>query len=111
MISNRVTPSPTQGARKPRRVFTSPGNFGRYPANGEVRSSQGRGATMRKLAQLSLLALLIGLVVGALGSQVLYAQQQAVIRTPLLQQDLVGLDGKEVNMYIADIAPGAQSGR
>ena len=66
---------------------------------------------MRKPARLTLPALLVGVFVGALGSQLLYAQQQAVTRTPLLQQDLVGLDGKEVNMYIAEIAAGAQSGR
>ena len=66
---------------------------------------------MRKPARLTLPALLAGVFVGALGSQLLYAQQQAVTRTPLLQQDLVGLDGKEVNMYIAEIAAGAQSGR
>ena len=66
---------------------------------------------MQKPARLILLALFMGLAVGALGSQVLYAQQQPVTRTPLLQGDLIGLDGKEVNMYIAEIAPGAQSGR
>ena len=66
---------------------------------------------MRKPPPLTLLALFVGIVVGALGSPLLYAQPQAVTRTPLLQQDLVGLDGKEVNMYIAEIAAGAQSGR
>ena len=66
---------------------------------------------MRKPARLILLALFVGIVFGALGSPFLYAQPSAVTRTPLLQQDLVGLDGKEVNMYIADIAEGAQSGR
>ena len=66
---------------------------------------------MRKPARLILLALFVGIVVGALGSSFLYAQPSAVTRTPLLQQDLVGLDGKEVNMSIAEIAAGAQSGR
>ena len=39
------------------------------------------------------------------------AQQPPLKRTELLKTDLAGLDGKEMHIWTADIAPGAATGR
>ncbi len=61
------------------------------------------------------LTMAAGFVAGGIGSQVLDAQPTADIqpmaiqRTPLSKTDLEG--GKEANIYVAEIAPGARAGR
>ncbi len=66
---------------------------------------------MKRTALLITVALFVGVLIGSLGTRALHAQQQSITRTNLGQKDLVGVDGKEAIMYIAEIAPGAQSGR
>lgn len=66
---------------------------------------------MKRTPVLLMLGLFTGALIGSIGTQVLHAQPQAVTRTPLDQKDLVGIDGKEAVMYVAEIAPGLQSGR
>src|SRR3954447_24936353 len=38
-------------------------------------------------------------------------QQQTIKRTDLLKLDLAEMNGSEMNVWVADIAPGAQTGR
>jgi quercetin dioxygenase-like cupin family protein len=57
------------------------------------------------------LALVLGIVLGALGNRVLSAQQAPITRTMLQQKDIEGMAGKEAVMYVADLAPGAVAGR
>jgi quercetin dioxygenase-like cupin family protein len=52
-------------------------------------------------------ALALGLFVN--GSP--HAQPPLIKRTDLLKTDLVGMEGKEMNIWTADIAPGAATGR
>ena len=66
---------------------------------------------MKHQLPVAIAALSVGLVIGSLETPGLDAQPPAVTRTPLLQQDLEGIDGKEAVMFLAQIAPGAQSGR
>jgi quercetin dioxygenase-like cupin family protein len=66
---------------------------------------------MKRATPVAVVALLVGAVIVSLGARSLHAQQPAVTRTPLMQKDLEGVDGKEVVMFLAEIAPGAQSGR
>lgn len=70
---------------------------------------------MKRMALILSLTLAVGIAVGVTGNQVLnaqYAQQQAPVkRTPLVQSDLEGMMGKEVILYVAEIAPGASSGK
>jgi hypothetical protein len=54
-------------------------------------------------------ALLVGAIVGSVGTRSLHAQQPAVTRTPLMQTDLEGVDGKEAVMFLAEIAPGRRA--
>jgi quercetin dioxygenase-like cupin family protein len=57
------------------------------------------------------LTLGLGIVLGALGDRFLSAQQQSIKRTELLKTDLEGMTGKEGIMYIAELAPGAVTGK
>ena len=50
--------------------------------------------------------LLVGFASGALK-----AEDQPITRTQLLKSDLVGIDGRETVMYIADLKPGAVGGK
>jgi quercetin dioxygenase-like cupin family protein len=53
----------------------------------------------------------LGLVGGGLGHQRLSAQQEPVTRAILLRTDVVGVEGKEVVVVLAEIAPGATTGK
>jgi len=64
----------------------------------------------RRLLMLSV-SLVAGIVLGMIGYQVLNAQQQAVKRTVLLKTDLEGIEGRDGNVVIVEIAPGAESGK
>jgi len=55
-----------------------------------------------------MLALAAGIVLGGIGNQILNAQQQPVKRNVLQKVDL---GDKEGIMYVAEIAPGAASGK
>jgi quercetin dioxygenase-like cupin family protein len=66
---------------------------------------------MKRTAVMLVLAAAVGIVVGVVGTQVLSAQQVAVTRTPLLKGELMGIAGKEVTMFMAEIQPGARTGK
>ena len=53
----------------------------------------------------------LGIVVGGLGHQRLSAQQEPVTRTVLLKTDVAGVEGKEAVIVVAEIAPGATTGK
>jgi quercetin dioxygenase-like cupin family protein len=57
------------------------------------------------------IALVVGVAVGTVGTQILIPQQTAARRTLLQQQDLEGVAGKEIIMYHAEISPGGMAGR
>jgi quercetin dioxygenase-like cupin family protein len=60
---------------------------------------------------MALVTLVIGIASGMVTSHVLLAQQSPIKRTTLQQQDLDGVAGKEVIMYVAEITPGGAAGR
>ena len=66
---------------------------------------------MNRTARLAAIALIVGILFESFGARAPHAQPAAVKRTPLMQEDLAGIDGKEAVMFLAEIAPGAQSGR
>lgn len=57
------------------------------------------------------LALLVGIAMGVIGTQVLSAQSETTTRTVLLTTDLAGIEGKEGIIMVAVIAPGAETGK
>jgi quercetin dioxygenase-like cupin family protein len=59
---------------------------------------------MKRTVVMLTLAVAVGITLGMVGSQVLNAQQEPVTRTVLLKTDM---EGKDANMYIATVAPGA----
>ena len=65
---------------------------------------------MRRTAVFLGVTLAVGIAVGA-GTQVLSAPQGPVTRTVLLETDLAGMAGKEGSVVLAEIAPGAATGK
>lgn len=57
------------------------------------------------------LALAVGIATGWTAATVLEAQQAGIKRTLLMKKELVGIDGREVYLGTAEIAPGASAGR
>jgi quercetin dioxygenase-like cupin family protein len=56
-------------------------------------------------------ALIAAVAVGILGGQIVCAQQQQPIkRTELLKTQLSDIDGKEMQVWVADVPPGAATG-
>lgn len=66
---------------------------------------------MRRTALLLGLTLAVGITVGVIGDWVLNAQQEPIKRTVLLKTDLAGIEGKEGLLVLAEIAPGAATGK
>lgn len=66
---------------------------------------------MWRTARFPLLALISGIALGVVGSQIAGAQQQPIKRTELLKTDLDEIKGSEMQVWVADIAPGAASTR
>ncbi len=64
---------------------------------------------MRKPLLLTLV-LVVAVLMGAVGTQILNAQQASVKRTVLLKGDIAGLAGRDGNIVEAVIPPGSQSG-
>ena len=62
---------------------------------------------MQRTGVMLAMVLALGMGVGWFGHQRLSAQQAPVTRTVLLRTDLVGVEGKEAVIVVADIAPGA----
>ncbi len=57
------------------------------------------------------LTLAVGMYLGAIGNQILHAQPEPIKRTVLLKTDLAGMEGKEAILALAEIAPGAATGK
>ena len=66
---------------------------------------------MKRTVVMLTLTLAVGIALGMVGSQVLNAQQEPVKRTVLLKSDLEGIEGKEAVLFLAELAPGAVSGK
>jgi quercetin dioxygenase-like cupin family protein len=66
---------------------------------------------MKLLALAFTLISVGGGVLCAGGCEIANAQQPPIKRTELLKRDLAGMEGKEMNIWVADIAPGAQTGK
>ena len=63
---------------------------------------------MWRAARLTVLGLMAG---AALGGEVASAQQSPIKRTDLLKSDLAEINGGEMNVWVADLAPSAATGR
>ena len=50
---------------------------------------------MKRTAPLAVSALIVGTLIGSVGTQALHAQQQGLKRTPLMQKDLAGSRAKK----------------
>ncbi len=61
---------------------------------------------MKHTAAILGTTLALGVVLGAMGSRIVVAQQGPESRTVLLTKDLVGIDGYEARMWRTDIGPG-----
>jgi quercetin dioxygenase-like cupin family protein len=66
---------------------------------------------MSQLSKLLVLTLIAGTALGVIGSQLVSAQQQAIKRTDLLKSELHEIQDNEMHVWVADIAPGAATGR
>jgi len=66
---------------------------------------------MKRTALMLGMALLVGMYLGVIGGQILYAQPESIKRTVLLKTDLAGMEGKEAILALAEIAPGAATGK
>ena len=60
---------------------------------------------------IAALALGLGIAVGWIGSTLLEAQPTGIKRTMLMKTELTGIDGREVYLGTAELAPGAIAGR
>ena len=60
---------------------------------------------------IAALALGLGIAVGWIGSTLLEAQSTGIKRTMLMKTELTGIDGREVYLGTAELAPGAIAGR
>ena len=65
---------------------------------------------MRYVARLLGVSLVAGIALGAPGSVPLGAQEPPIRRADVLKVDMAGWEGQEANMWVADIAPGAETG-
>ena len=66
---------------------------------------------MKRTGIMLVVVFALGLVGGGLGHRLLSAQQTPVTRTVLLRTDVAGAEGKEAVVVLAEIAPGATTGK
>ena len=66
---------------------------------------------MQRTTRLPLFALIAGIAFAATGGWLANAQQQTIKRTDLLKVDLPEIKGSQMNLWVADIAPGGETGR
>ena len=66
---------------------------------------------MRRTGVMLAVVFALGLVGGGLGQRLLSAQPDPVTRTVLLRTDVAGVEGKEAVVILAEIAPGATTGK
>jgi quercetin dioxygenase-like cupin family protein len=57
------------------------------------------------------LTLIVGVAICIFGGQIAGAQQQPIKRTDLLKTYLPEMEGKQMQVWVADIPPGAATGR
>ena len=65
----------------------------------------------KTLLMLGGLLLATALTVGLIENQTVKAQQDPVKRTVLFKTDLEGAQGKEINLIMVELTPGAESGK
>ena len=66
---------------------------------------------MQRMIRLPFFALTAGIAFAAVGGWLANAQQQTIKRTDLLKVDLPEIKGSQMNLWVADIAPGGETGR
>jgi quercetin dioxygenase-like cupin family protein len=66
---------------------------------------------MRAQTLMSIVALVVGFALCVADDELANAQQPPIKRTELLKTDLADMEGKEMNIWTADLAPGAQTGK
>ena len=66
---------------------------------------------MGSLGRVSALTLVVGIALCATSDEFAKAQQPTIKRTELLKTDLADMEGKEMNIWTADLTPGAQTGK
>ena len=66
---------------------------------------------MRRVAILLGWVFAVGIALGAIGNPVLKAQQPPLKRTEVLKMNMAGMEGKEAHMWVAEISPGAATGK
>ncbi len=64
---------------------------------------------MNRATVVLFLLLVVGVVLGVAES--LGAQEPSLKRTEVLRVDMAGMEGKEAHMWVAEIAPGAATGK
>ncbi len=62
---------------------------------------------MKRTTLMLGMTLLVGIYLGVIGAQILHAQPEPIKPTVLLKTHLVGMEGKEAILALAEIAPGA----
>jgi quercetin dioxygenase-like cupin family protein len=67
--------------------------------------------SMSQRLRLTVLFLNAGTALGVITSQLVTAQQQAIKRTDLLKSELHEIQDNEMHVWVADVAPGAATGR
>jgi quercetin dioxygenase-like cupin family protein len=83
----------------------------RFSMRGIRLARERKEVSMKRTILILALGLAVGIVVGTIGSQVLSAQQDVLKRTVLLRHDLVGMEGKEGMVIMAEAAPGVSAGK
>ena len=66
---------------------------------------------MRRVAIVLGLTFAVGIALGVIGNRSLSAQEQPLKRTEVLRTEVAEMDGKEAHMWVAEIAPGAATGK
>jgi quercetin dioxygenase-like cupin family protein len=66
---------------------------------------------MWQTIRFTVFALVAGITLGVIDAQRASAQQQPIKRTDLLTMDLADIQDSEMHVWVADIAPGAATGR
>jgi quercetin dioxygenase-like cupin family protein len=61
---------------------------------------------MKATVGILMITLVVGAVLGVMGSRLMAAQQESERRTVLLTTDLVGIEGHELRMWRTEIGPG-----
>jgi quercetin dioxygenase-like cupin family protein len=66
---------------------------------------------MSSLKPVLRLIAVVAVALGTIENNLVHAQQPTLKRTEVLKADMAGMEGSEANMWTADIAPGAETGK